>query len=316
MSRTQKPISKKMRVLITGISGFVGTHLAQHLSQQGELVVGFDKAPPKNRDIHSYEGDIANLTEIKHALNDFEPQIVFHLAGILKASQPEAFHQVNVLGTNMLMDAVRERNKKPIVLLASSSAIYGRGYGGRPITERFRPRPETPYATSKLEAEKLARSYFKSDGVPIVIARAFNLLGPGQPPTLACSAFARQIALVEKSGASDTIVTGNLSARRDYTDVRDVVRAYVQLAQRGRPGSVYNICSGQAVATRECLDILVQMAGVPLRVIVDPDRLQATDIPIQVGSAERLHRLTGWQPRISLRQSLANLLAYWRDEVA
>jgi len=304
-----------MSVLITGVSGFVGTHLAQYFLEQGELVAGFDRAFPGNQDIRFYEGDIGNLAELENALQDFKPRIVFHLAGILKASRPETFHQVNALGTKTLLDAIKDSGLRPVVLLASSSAVYGRGYGGRPITERFKPRPETPYAVSKLEAEHLGRAYFKVDGIPVVIARAFNLIGPGQPPTLACSAFARQVALAERSGAAGTIETGNLSARRDYTDVRDVVRAYALLARFGRPGSVYNICSGRAVSTRECLDTLVQMARVPLRVEVDPDRYQASDIPLQVGSAERLRRLTGWQPQVSLQQSLADLLAYWRDEV-
>lgn len=304
-----------MSVLITGVSGFVGTHLAQYFLEQGESVTGFDRAFPGNQDIRFYEGDIGNLAEVRNALQDFKPRIVFHLAGILKASRPETFHQVNALGTKTLLDAIKDSGLRPVVLLASSSAVYGRGYGGRPITERFKPRPETPYAVSKLEAEHLARAYFKADGIPVIIARAFNLIGPGQPPTLACSAFARQVALAERSGAAGTIETGNLSARRDYTDVRDVVRAYALLARFGRPGSVYNICSGRAVSTRECLDTLVQMARVPLRTEIDPDRYQASDIPLQVGSAERLRRLTGWQPQVSLQQSLADLLAYWRDEV-
>jgi len=305
-----------MSVFITGISGFIGTYLAQYFLDQGEAVAGYDRVFPDNPEIHFYEGDIGNLAELKKALQDSMPRIVFHLAGILKASQFEAFEQINILGTKTLLDAIKDLSVRPVFLLASSSAIYGRGYGGRLITERFKPRPETPYAVSKLDAEQMARTYFKSYGIPVIIARVFNLIGPRQPPSLACSTFARQIALAEKSGPEGTVEAGNLEASRDYSDVRDVVRAYALLARLGRPGSVYNICSGKAVSTWECLDTLVKMARVPLKTEVYQNRYQTNDIPFQVGSAERLRRVTGWQPLVSFQQSLADLLEYWRKEVA
>jgi GDP-4-dehydro-6-deoxy-D-mannose reductase len=214
-----------------------------------------------------------------------------------------------------MLDAVIESGLTPVVLIASSSAVYGSGLGRRPITEKFKPRPATHYGVSKLAQELAALHYFTSFDLPVLRVRTFNLLGPGLSPLLACSAFARQIAQAETNGKPSTIMTGNLSARRDFVDVRDAVRAYVSLAEKGEGGQAYNVASGQAVAIRKCLDFLREQARVTVDAQVDPARLQTDDIPVQAGSIKRLQVTTGWEPEISTEQSLLDTLDDWRRKL-
>jgi GDP-4-dehydro-6-deoxy-D-mannose reductase len=214
-----------------------------------------------------------------------------------------------------LLDAVVESGLQPGILVASSSAVYGSGLGRRPITEKFKARPATHYGVSKLAQELAAMHYFTSFGLPVIRVRTFNLLGPGLSPQLACSAFARQIAQAEKNRMLSTILTGNLSARRDFVDVRDAVRAYVLLAEKGQAGQAYNVASGKAVAIQECLDFLLKQARVQVDAVVDPNRVQKDDIPVQAGSVKRLQTTTGWDTEISNQQSLLDMLDYWRQKV-
>jgi GDP-4-dehydro-6-deoxy-D-mannose reductase len=172
----------------------------------------------------------------------------------------------------------------------------------------------THYAVSKLAQEIASLRYFDAFGLPVTIARMFNLLGPGQSPDLACSAFARQIALAEASGENE-ISIGDLSARRDFVDVRDAVRALALLAEKGKPGQIYNVCSGHAVLMRKCLDEMLSMSPTQFKVQMDAGKIQKNDVPIQVGDARKLNRITGWRPQIKLKQSLSDLLADWRQKV-
>ena len=308
------------RVLITGISGFTGTHLARHLLAKGVRVFGFARASTNlplvlAENVSLHFDDIRNQAAIKELLTQAQPDIIYHLAGILKSTEVEKLYEINVLGTVALFEAIIELGIAPMVLVTSSSAVYGKGFGGKPITERFQLRPITYYAISKVAQEFVAYRYYSAYKLPVICTRAFNLIGPGQPSTLACSAFARQIALAEQTRKMDTIMTGDLSARRDFTDVRDVVRAYALLAQSGKPGLIYNVCSQKAVSIKQCLNMLLEMAHVSLETVVDPARLQAHDVPVQVGSAARLFNHTGWKPEITLQQSLADLLNDWRQKV-
>ena len=200
------------------------------------------------------------------------------------------------------------------MVVASSSAVYGSGFAGRSISEKFKPRPLTHYAVSKLAQEIAALRYFDAFQLPVVVVRMFNLLGPGQPADLACSAFARQIALGELNGQTE-IVTGNLDARRDFVDVRDAVRAFGLVAKKGKAGQVYNVCSGRAVAIRKCLDKMISMSPHQFKVRIDAERVQKNDVPVQIGSSHKLNQVTGWRPQISLKQSLSDLLNDWRQRV-
>lgn len=299
--------------LITGITGFVGKHLSDHLSGLGWNVYGFDQRIVSDAK-HIFVGDLANRDAMQGALQACHPDVVYHLAGQIKSSEPDRLYQANLSGTVSLFESLLATGQKPVIVLASSSAVYGSGFDGRPISETFKPRPVTHYAVSKLAQEIAALRYFDALGWHVVVGRIFNLLGPGQSPDLACSAFARQIALAERDQL-DEIITGDLSARRDFVDVRDAVRALAALAEKGKAGQVYNICSGRAVLMRKCLGEMLSMSPRTLQARVDAGRVQKNDVPIQVGSARKLNKLTGWRPQISLKRSLSDLLEYWRQRV-
>lgn len=300
------------RVLITGSSGFLGNHLKRQLDELGFQVFGYDKR--NTGEESQFTGDITDRNAIRNALQHSRPDIIFHLAGLIKSDQAETFYAANLLGTVGLFESLLESGQKPIVIVPSSSAVYGPGVGRKPITERTLLRPMTHYAVSKLAQEAAALRYWNAFQMPVIVLRLFNLLGPGQPPDLACSAFARQIALAEVHG-TDEIVTGALTNRRDFIDVRDVVRAFVLAAEAGKPGQVYNVCSGRAVLMKKCLDELLSMSPRPLKVRLDAQRVQKNDVAIQVGSAQKLQKATGWRPTISLKRSLSDLLEYWRQRV-
>ncbi len=308
-----KEANDPRRALITGVSGFVGNHLIHFLKGQGWQVYGFDKRPGI-REKNIFTGDVANRDDFRAALRECMPQVIVHLAGLIKSARPERLYQVNLLGTVALFESILESGQRPVVLVASSSAVYGSGFEGRPIGEKFKPRPMTHYAVSKLAQEIAALHYFDAFNLPVVILRMFNLLGPGQPADLACSAFAHQIAVAESQGNNE-IVTGHLNARRDFVDVRDAVRAFEMVATKGKAGHIYNVCSGHAVSIKKCLDEMLAMSPRRFKIRTDVSRLQKNDIPIQVGNARKLERTTGWQPQILLRQSLHDLLEYWRRRV-
>ena len=299
------------RALITGISGFVGRHLRDELIREGWNAFGFDIRPAGE---NVFVGDLSDRAALTRAVADCQPDTVFHLAGIIKSTDPQAYYTSNLFGTLNFLDAVMQMEKRPKVVLASSSAVYGLTKSARPITERSPLRPVTEYAVSKVAQESAALRYHYAFGLGVVIVRMFNLLGPGQSPDLACSAFARQIALAEISEQNE-IVTGNLDAKRDFVDVRDAVRAFALLAGKGEAGQIYNVCSGNAIAIQQCLSEMMLRSKKQLSARVDPARVQKNDVPMQVGSFQKLHKAAGWNPRISLNESLADLLNDWRERV-
>jgi GDP-4-dehydro-6-deoxy-D-mannose reductase len=299
------------RALITGISGFVGRHLREELLREGWDVFGFDIRPMGE---NVFVGDLSDRAALTRAVADGQPDVIFHLAGIIKSTDSEAYYKSNLFGAMNLLDAVMQMEKRPKVVLASSSAVYGLTKSARPITERSTLRPVTEYAVSKAAQETAALRYHYAFGLPVIVVRMFNLLGPGQSPDLACSAFARQIALAEISERNE-IVTGNLDAKRDFVDVRDAVRAFTLLTEKGEAGQIYNVCSGRAVAVQKCLSEMMLRAKKQVSARIDAARIQKNDIPVQVGSYRKLHKLTGWNPRISLKKSLADLLDDWRERV-
>ncbi|MBE0670196.1 MAG: GDP-mannose 4,6-dehydratase [Anaerolineales bacterium] len=301
------------RILITGINGFVGMHLARCLTGMRHTVFGYDRRAAEDEK-NIFVGDLADHELFKNVLKECRPDFVFHLAGVIKSAQPEVFYNANLLGTVSLFDGLMRTELRPVVFLASSSAVYGSGFGGKPINERVKPHPITHYAVSKLAQEIASLRYFDAFGLPVMVVRMFNLLGPGQSPDLACSAFARQIALAEACSENE-ITIGDLRARRDFVDVRDAVRAFALLAEKGKAGHIYNVCSGHAVLMRKCLDEMLSMSPTQFKVRVDAGKIQGNDVPIQVGDASKLNRITGWRPHIKLKQSLSDLLADWRQRV-
>jgi GDP-4-dehydro-6-deoxy-D-mannose reductase len=299
--------------LITGISGFIGCSLHRYLLSRQIRVYGYDVYPAGHAGV--FQGNISDRGSLLSALRQSKPNIVFHLAGILKSADITRYYNVHVAGTAVLLDAVLEAGLRPHVMIASSSAVYGAAIGKRPITESFTPHPVTHYAASKLAQEIVALRYHASCGLPVTCIRTFNLLGPGLSPDMAPSAFAKQIAQAELKHKPNTIYTGDLSARRDYVDVRDAVRAYYLIARHGRPGQIYNVCSERAISVEECLRILMGRAKVQVEVAYDPLLEQKHDVPIQVGSAKKIRRELGWRAKTPIRQSLSDLLQDWRDKL-
>ena len=310
--------TQNQKALITGITGCLGKHLAAHLLSQGVEVFGLQrKAPTKSESsiinaANIFVGDLLDSDSLEQALSEVRPTYIYHLAGCLDRDihEGQLNYEVNVLGTIKLLNAVRTVGIIPRVLITSSSAVYGASMQ-LPIKEESELRPMTHYAVSKISQEMVALQYYLTYGLPIVRARTFNVIGPDLATSLLSSELARQIVQAEK-GSESTIRIGNLSPQRDYTDVRDVVRAYEALMNYGKAGEVYNVCAMTAHSVQECLDGLVAKSKVPISVEIDPARFRAAEIEIQVGDATKINALNGWKPKISFTQSLEDLLNSWR----
>lgn len=296
-----------MRAFITGGQGFVGTWLSAHLAEQGDQVV-----------VAGVEVDITDPSVIGPAIREADPDAVYHLAALTHVGEswndPAETVRVNTLGTQHVLDAARSCPTPPRVLLVSSAEVYGAVSPDElPLTEASPLRPATPYAASKVAAEYLGVQAHLGFGVPVIRVRAFNHVGPGQAPTFAVSGLARRVVEAERSGAS-SITAGNLAARRDITDVRDVVRAYRLLVERGVPGAAYNVCSGVDVAISEVAEMLLELSGSDLQISVDPALIRPLDLPVLRGDPSLLVRDTGWHPEWKLDQTLAACLDHWRAE--
>jgi GDP-4-dehydro-6-deoxy-D-mannose reductase len=304
-----------VRAFVTGGHGFVGHFLCAHLAEFGDEVV----AP------HADDVDVTDVEAVRAALHAAVPDAVYHLAGIASVAEswraPGHVFGVNAGGTLALLDAVRTLPTVPPVLLVSSAEVYGRvAPDAQPIGETLptgedRPLvPVTPYAASKAAAELVGIQAFHGWGVPVIRARPFNHIGPGQSPDFAVPAFARRIVEATRTGAT-ALAVGNLGARRDLTDVRDVVRAYRLLLLSGQPGAAYNVCSGRDVPMEDVVRRLLVAAGADLALEVDPDLLRPVDVPVLRGDAGALHAATGWTPTIPLDRSLADVLDDVRTRV-
>jgi GDP-4-dehydro-6-deoxy-D-mannose reductase len=308
--------------LVTGISGFAGAHLAELLCAEGLCVFGIRQgcvAPALGTGrCRTLSVDLRDAAAVGRALKAIRPDFVFHLAArtsdAASFAEPAETMAVNVLGTLHLLEAIRALDHPCRVLLVGSSAVYGRvPEACQPIDEDTPHRPLSPYGTSKAAQELLGRQYWETYGLDIVRAIPFNHSGPGQRPEAALSAFARQIADAEAGRIPPTIHVGDLSARRDLLDVRDVVRAYWLLARHGQAGEAYNVCSGQAHTMQSLLErLLVFARGPAFEVCCDAARARPAAIPLQVGSSARLQAATGWSPRIAIDETLHDLLEWAR----
>lgn len=291
-----------MRAFVTGGHGFVGRFLCAHLAEHGDEVV----AP------HADDVDVTDAESVRKALEAAAPHAVYHLAGVASVAEswrdPTGVFAVNAGGTVAVLDAARSLPQPPRVLVVSSAEVYGRvPADALPIVEEQAFAPVTPYAAAKAAAELAAVQAFLGWDLPVVRARPFNHIGPGQSPDFAVSAFASRIVEAVRSG--DTVLrVGNLSARRDLTDVRDVVRAYRLLVLHGVPGEAYNVCRGEDVAMEDVVHRLLAVAGADLRVEVDPALLRPVDLPILRGDARKLQAATGWTPEIPIERTLADVV--------
>jgi GDP-4-dehydro-6-deoxy-D-mannose reductase len=299
-----------MRALVTGASGFVGRHLVAHLEAEGDEVVGVDRT----------DGgcDILDAGAVRATVADARPDAVYHLAGWADVggswSNPTEAFAANAVGTHHVLLACLEAGVDR-VLAVSSADVYGKvAEADLPLTESSPLRPVSPYAASKVAADFLALQAFLGHGLGVVRVRAFNHLGPGQSDKFVASALASRVARNELEG-SDEVRVGTLSSRRDFTDVRDVVRAYRLLVALGEPGEAYNVCSGTDVAVQDLADRLVAMASIPMQLKTDPSLERPVDVPVLRGDNARIRAATGWAPTIPLEQTLADLLEDWRRRI-
>ncbi|HET8619414.1 MAG TPA: GDP-mannose 4,6-dehydratase [Acidimicrobiales bacterium] len=299
-----------MRSLVTGAGGFVGAHLVRHLEEHGDEVVEMER---------TVDGvDIADAEAVTETIMAAKPAAVYHLAGASDVggswSAPTETFLANALGTLNVLEAARAAGADR-VLAVTSADVYGRVSADElPLTEDQPLRPVSPYAASKVAADALAQQAWLGHRLPVIRVRAFNHLGPGQSDHFVAPSLAARIARNERDGGEEVPI-GNLTPRRDVTDVRDVVRAYRLLMTGGEPGAVYNVCRGVAVSVRDIAEALLSMARRPMRLVSDPALQRPVDIPVLVGDNGALRRVTGWEPTIPLDQTLADVLADWRSRL-
>lgn len=294
-------------LLVTGASGFAGRHLADHLEAQGETVARWDR-----RSL-----DLLDRDAVRTQVAALRPAAIYHCAGAPHVaeswSDTALVLATNVRATECLLDAVRRAALPCRVLLVGSATVYRRA--DHPLTEDDPTGPTNPYGLSKLAQEILGRRAQEEDGIQVTLTRSFNHTGPGQRPSFAAPAFARQLALIEAGHGPATLRVGNLDAKRDFLDVRDVARAYRLIMERGRTLVPYNVCSGSARSVAELLDALRSRFRTPVHVEQDPALLRPVDTPLVVGDATRLREDTGWTPTIPFDRMLDDLAAYWRARV-
>lgn len=314
-----------MRVLITGITGFVGSHLAEYALKQGGVVYGSIRWRSKTENIvhikdrlNLIDCDLRDPASVCNLVAESKPDIIFHLAA--QSFVPTSWRAPSeTLGTNILcqinlLEAVRASTCNPLIHIAGSSEEYGFvELHELPVRETNPLRPLSPYAVSKVAQDLLGYQYFKSYGMKIVRTRAFNHTGPRRGEVFATSNFAKQIAAIEAGKREPVVRVGNLDAKRDFSDVRDIVRGYWLALEKGRAGEVYNLASGKMRSIREVLELLLSMSSQKIRVEIDPDRLRPSDVPMLYGDSSKLRDEVGWQPEFPLEKTLRDLLEYWRD---
>ncbi|MBS1967739.1 MAG: GDP-mannose 4,6-dehydratase [Chloroflexi bacterium SZAS-1] len=316
-----------MRALITGINGFVGGYLAEHLLAEGEWELwGMARQPelalPQLRGaVRPLIADLGDQPAVVAALAAAQPDVIFHLAA--QSNVPRSFEDpAGTLTTNLvaqlnLFQAVLQLKLDPLLVIATSNEIYGHIQPeDLPLSERTPFRPVNPYSVSKAAQDLLAYQYYASHKLRTLRLRLFNHIGPRQTEQFAVGSFAAQIARIEAGLQAPCIRVGNLAAERDFTDVRDIVRAYSLAAQRGRVPCAYNIGSGHSVSLRHLLDILLALSPRTIAVEPDPTRMRPADVPRVVSDYALFHSHTGWAPRIPLEQTLADVLDYWRQRAA
>ncbi len=316
-----------MRILITGLSGFAGKHLIEFLAgtgkheflgldlncSAGDLVIGDSK-------LIEEKADLLDRSKVEKIISDFKPQQIYHLAAQSSVSRswkdPIGTFSINVLGGINILDSVRSAVPDAGILIICTAEEYGEIEDGRAIKETDKIHPNNPYAISKSAMDFTSMVYHKAYNLNIMVSRSFNHIGPGQSEGFVCSDFARQIALIEAGEQEPEILVGNLDSRRDFLDVRDVIRAYWHIMNKGKPGQVYNVCSGKPVKISKLLEILLSFSKISgIKVKRDNDKFRPIDIGTIFGDNSRLVSDTDWKVIYSLEQSLGDALDWWRKKV-
>ena len=307
-------------VLVTGASGFAGSHLIELLAGRAELVAWTRSTPDGAQPIPAkwQRVDLLDRDQVRQAIRDLRPTVMYHCAARPTWRNPGATPPRHSRGTSsrrtISWTRLRRVGSRSRVLIPGSATVYSPSTS--PIKETSPLAPASPYALSKLAQEQLALRAMREDGLDILATRSFNHTGPRQSPDFFAAGVARQIALIEQGLVDPVIKVGNLDAERDLIDVRDTVRAYELLVEKGEPGTVYNVASGRARPMRVVLQGLVQRSQLPVRIETDAARLRPRDIPVLVGDSTRLRTTTGWSPQISFDRMLDDLLSYWRTVAA
>jgi GDP-4-dehydro-6-deoxy-D-mannose reductase len=313
-----------MKVLITGIAGFVGSHLAELLLEKGEEVFGIclaceslENIEDIKKDLHLTNCDITDFDQLSKVIKRINPDEIYHLAALSSVGKSFAHSlntiETNVRGTLYLLEILRNAKKETRILIVGSSDMYGIVKPKDiPITEEKPLLPISPYGTSKAMCDLLAYQYFKSYGVQAIRVRAFNHTGPRQGMGFVVPDFASQIAKIEAGILPPVMKGGNLSSKRDISDVRDIVRGYQLLMKKGKAGEAYNICSGKAYSIKNVLKVLIFLSKKKIRVGVDEKKNRPAEIPVLAGDNSKIKRTTGWKPEISIEKTLEDTLNFWR----
>jgi GDP-4-dehydro-6-deoxy-D-mannose reductase len=313
-----------MKVLITGIAGFVGSHLAELLLKKEEDVFGIclpdeslENIRQIKKELHLTNCDVTDFYRLSSVIKRINPDQIYHLAALSSVGRSFS-HPVDVIGANIrgtlyLLEILRNTRKRPRILIVGSSDMYGVVKPKDiPITEEKPLLPVSPYGSSKAAGDLLAYQFFKSYGVRTIRVRAFNHTGPRQSIGFVVPDFASQIAKIEAGILPPVMKVGNLSSKRDISDVRDIVRGYQLLMKKGKPGEAYNVCSGKAYSIKNLLKILISLSKMNIRVKTDEKRNRPAEIPILKGDNSKIKRTTHWKPEISIETTLEDTLNFWR----
>ena len=311
-----------MKALVVGGGGFVGPYLVKHLKEEQGMEVYVTKTEKETLDMDCsgiYNLDILELSQVAELLNKIRPDYIFHLAAQSSVAyswkNPGLTIDVNIKGCVNLLDGIRQLDYKPRVLLIGSGEEYGHIKDGEcPIVEDNVLRPGNIYAATKSCQNMLGKIYSDAYDMDVMMVRAFNHIGPNQTPVFVVADFCKQVADIENGQAEPVIYVGNLSARRDFTDVRDVVRAYAMLVKDGKRGETYNVGRGHAVAIQEILESIVALSDKDIEVRVDESKLRPVDVPIIEPDITKIRETVGWEPEIELETTLKETLEYWRRE--
>lgn len=308
-----------MNIFVTGATGFVGQHLLAHLAQQGHRITALlhaaSSTTPLPPGVASLNSDLLDADALQTAVAQTQPNLIYHLAG--QAYPAKSWHipgqtlAVNSVGTANLLQAAAAYGRSRVIVVTSADVYDLNQPTNLPITEETLTKPGSPYGVSKLAAAQLVPLFHRRFGLDVIEARPFNHIGPGQNLGFVVPDFASQVAAIKQGKQPNRMLVGNLDVARDFTDVRDVVRAYTALAENGRAGQSYLIASGQAVSIRHILNTLTELAGVTVHIEQDPARTRPSDVPCLYASYAKLQQDTGWEPTIPLRQSLADVLGEW-----